>query len=188
MRLIFFKKPDLKSPKRVVITGPESSGKSTLANAIGDKFNLPVVEEYAVEYLSEKRSDYSFEDILEIARGQRERELQATNRSKGLIICDTSMLVLHIWSKVRFQTTDPLILKWLEELRDDLFLLCKPDIPWEPGPYRENPHDREDLYSLYLDWLRNKKYWFGIIEGDRDTRFEKASTLIEPLLSKGKKS
>ncbi len=188
MRLIFFKNPGLKSPQRIVITGPESSGKSTLAKALGDKFNLPVVEEYAVEYLSEQGSDYSFEDILEIARGQRERELQAISRSKGRVVCDTSMLVLHIWSEVRFKKTDPLILKWLDELRNDLFLLCKPDIPWEPGPYRENPHDREDLYSLYLDWLRNQKYWFSIIEGDRDTRFENASTLIEPLLSQSKES
>jgi len=176
----------LKSPKRIVITGPESSGKSTLASAIGEKFNLQVVEEYAVEYLSEKGSDYSFEDILEIARGQRERELQAINLSKGPVVCDTSMLVLHIWSEVRFKNTHPLVLKWLDELRDDLFLLCKPDIPWEPGPYRENPHDRYDLYSLYLDWLRSRKYWFSIIEGDRHVRLEKALNIIEPLLSQSK--
>ena len=145
-----------------------------------------MVEEYAVEYLREQGGEYRFQDILEIARGQRDRQLQAIKFSKGPVICDTSMLVLHIWSEVRFKKTDPLILKWLDELRNDLFLLCKPDIPWEPGPYRENPHDRYDLYSLYLDWLRSRKYRFSIIDGDRHVRLEKAMNIIEPLLSQSK--
>ena len=170
----------MKNPfRRIIITGPESSGKSTLANALGETYGWPVLGEYAVEYLQKYGPSYDFDDLIKIAKGQHAQEEDMLIFTNKPVICDTSMLVMHIWSQVRFGKTDPKILKWLDGRKGEVFLLCKPDIDWEPGPFRENPDDRELLYEKYNRWLRDNDCRFCVISGSGNQRLNTATAFIE---------
>jgi NadR type nicotinamide-nucleotide adenylyltransferase len=151
--------------KKIIITGPEASGKSTLASATADYFDTRFVPEFARSFLSELDRPYEEKDLLTIAQGQLELEREYARTSQDLLICDTSMLVMKIWSDYRFGQTHPWILERLQENDQALYLLCRPDIPWEPDPLRENPHDRDQLFELYHRELTTLRNPYVIIEG-----------------------
>lgn len=134
---------------KIAVTGPESSGKTTLALALADALDAAYAEEYARAYLQERDGLYTESDLVEIAQGQQALEdaLMATGRS--FHVCDTDMVVLKVWSEVRFGRTDSFIDMSVRQRRYDLTLLCLPDIPWEPDPLRENPDDRMVLLAHY---------------------------------------
>ena len=126
----------------LVFTGPESSGKTTCAKRISTEYQLPLVEEYAREYLTIHGSVYTFEDIRNIAVKQKELERQA-HQENPLIICDTDIITLEIWALEKFGTS----IGNVDELADKKhYLLCYPDIPWAPDPLRENPEDRHRIF------------------------------------------
>jgi NadR type nicotinamide-nucleotide adenylyltransferase len=166
---------------KVVITGPESSGKTTLAKALAEHYLAPWVPEYARDYLNHLNQPYQEEDLLEIARGQVERENEAAAEKLDLLICDTSLVVIKIWSKYRYGRCHPWILEQIEQRPVDLYLLCSPDIPWEPDPQRENPDDRDELFKLYKRALKDKPS--VVIRGNESERLKQAISEIEHLLS-----
>lgn len=174
---------DRKKRKLIFITGPEASGKTLLAEAISKKLNCPWVPEYARAYLTELQRPYQKEDIIEIGRLQWEiqQDVLLTN-SSPFVICDTGFLVLKIWMEFRYNEIDP----WIEEqflrVPADLYLLCKPDIPWAPDPLREHPYQREELYELYLKALQDYEKPYVIIEGeDYEQRLEQAIQSLKAL-------
>ena len=154
--------------KRVFITGPESSGKSTLYQYLKRELKVVGVAEYAREYLEEKGGDYTFEDLKIISNTQ--LSLCQSERIEGLLLCDTGALVLKIWAEERFQKTIEIVERELKKNTDDLYLLCKPDIPWEEDPLRENPEDRERLFEKYLNYLKEYKLNYRIISGGEEER------------------
>jgi NadR type nicotinamide-nucleotide adenylyltransferase len=165
--------------KKIIITGPEASGKSTLAAALADSFDTYFVPEFARSFLSALDRPYEEKDLLTIAQGQLELELEYARKSQDLLICDTSMLVMKIWSDYRFGNTHPWILDCLQENDQALYLLCRPDIPWEPDPLRENPHDRDQLFDLYHQELTALRNPFVIIEGlSHESRLKQAIEAI----------
>ena len=142
---------------KIVLTGPESSGKTTLAKALAAHYQTVWVPEYARNYLEPLGLDYQEEDLLHIAKGQLDLEEQFANQSKGLLFCDTGLIVLKIWSEYRFGRCHPWILEQLQHRHYDLYLLCSPDIPWHYDPLRQNALDRELLFELYPKEMEQKK-------------------------------
>lgn len=165
----------------VILTGPESSGKTTLAKALSLHYGVPWVPEYARYYLQElPGGKYTEADLLEIARGQLQWRLLYSRKQPYLLICDTGMLVVKIWSEVRFGRCEPWIEQQLDAEREALHLLCTPDIPWEPDPLRENPTDRPALFQWYQDWLEAQRYSYHVIAGeDTGQRMQQAIAAIE---------
>ena len=148
---------------KIIITGPESSGKTTLCEQLSKHFNLPLSKEYAREYLDALKRDYNSDDLLKIAKGQ----LQTEN---GLQLLDTDLITLKIWSEYKYGSCDKWILTQIEKQKSEkrFYLLCKPDIAWQEDKQRENPNDREELFEIYkleLDDLRHK--YFIVEGGDR---------------------
>jgi NadR type nicotinamide-nucleotide adenylyltransferase len=168
--------------KRISITGPECTGKSWLAKKLAARYNTNWVSEYAVEYLSRKGATYHIDDIEKIARGQLDAEQKVAEESAGLLFCDTDLLVNKIWSQVVFGEVSAWIEKTLSQHQYDLYLLCYPDIPWRAGPFRENPSDRLWLFGLYEQELRERKFPFGIIQGEGDQRLQNAVKFVDKLL------
>jgi NadR type nicotinamide-nucleotide adenylyltransferase len=160
----------MKKIKKIVLTGPESSGKTTLAKRLAEGHNTLWVPEYAREYLENLGRPYEESDLLEIARGQVKAEAKALRKAEKLLFCDTGMLVLKVWSEVKYGGCHPFIQEQLQSGRYDLFLLCAPDIPWEPDPLRENPDDRHLLYEIYKKELKNLSLPFVEIFGDVEER------------------
>jgi NadR type nicotinamide-nucleotide adenylyltransferase len=164
---------------RVVITGPESTGKTYLAEVLSRELGAPWVPEYAREFLWQLHRSYVEADLLEIAKGQVKSEEAAAHSSPEILILDTDLLVIKIWSEFKFGRCHPWIEQQLEQRKGDLYLLCLPDIPWEPDPQREHPYQREELLTIYRQEL--SKLGVGVVEisGDFSSRTQSAKAAIQ---------
>jgi NadR type nicotinamide-nucleotide adenylyltransferase len=170
--------------KRIAITGPESTGKSKLAEQLAEAYDTVFVPEYAREYIDRLNRPYTREDILEIAKGQAGREDEAAGRAHGFLFADTELIVTKIWSEVKYGVCDPWILGEIERRKYDLILLCYIDIPWENDPQREHPHMREKLFQLYFDELSERQLPFAVVSGLGMERLSNAVKEIERRFSR----
>ena len=168
--------------QKIIITGPESSGKTTLAQQVAAHFQVGWVAEYARAYLEKLNRPYKEADLLEIAKGQHEQEQmaweQAAINQQNYLICDTSFLVLKIWSMVRYQSCHPFIINQLTKQKEARFVLCRPDISWEFDPLREHPTERHRLYQLYLQELKLLEVDFIEVGGTKEARLSEALRFI----------
>lgn len=170
---------------KVAFTGPESSGKSSVSQAVAEHFDAQLFPEYAREYLTERSGKYDFSDIAKIGIEQEKRRNKLTE--KGLKIYDTEALVLYIWSTFKYKQCAKEVLDLLEQQDYQIYFLCSPkDIPWEEDPLREHPNERAELFEIYLQKLQEMKVNYVILEGTLQERVKKSVELIEDLLlSKG---
>jgi NadR type nicotinamide-nucleotide adenylyltransferase len=166
-------------PIRIVITGPESSGKSTLARELATHYETVWVAEYAREYIDNLNRKYNYVDILEIAKGQISRENVLAENAHKILFCDTGLLVPKIWCNVKFGKCHSWILDAINNHKYDLYLLCKPDLPWQADPQRENPDDRDELFDLYLNELETQGLPYFIVEGNEGKRLHNAIQCID---------
>ena len=100
----------------------------------------------------------------------------------GPLICDTDLITIRIWSEEKYGRCDPWIVRQTEQRHYDLWLLCRPDIPWEQDPLRENPLDRDRLFERYEELLRLLRKPYVIIAGDRDKRLKTATDAIRNMM------
>jgi NadR type nicotinamide-nucleotide adenylyltransferase len=156
--------------RRIAITGPESTGKSRLAENLAKEYKCSWVPEYAREYLAKLDRPYRYDDILEIARGHITRENNTISSSDKFLFNDTECLVTKIWCDVKFGKCHEWIIQQLDKRPHDLYLLCDIDLPWEPDPMREHPHLREYLFNLYYEELKLRKLPFEVITGIGNAR------------------
>jgi NadR type nicotinamide-nucleotide adenylyltransferase len=168
---------------KVVITGPESTGKTTLAEALAQHFKTGYVAEYARTYLENKQGNYLEGDLLTIARGQISCEDEFQLGGRPLIICDTSLEVLRIWSELKYGKCDPFIKAQALLRRPDLFLLLKPDFPWQPDPLRENQHNRDELFTYYQKSLREYGAKVVGIGGNESEHIHSATDAIDKMMA-----
>jgi NadR type nicotinamide-nucleotide adenylyltransferase len=172
--------------KKIVIIGPESTGKSTLCKQLAAHFNTIWVKEYAREYLLKNGSAYSFENLLDIAKGQVEAEelgirnweaIQSKigNRQSPIFI-DTDMYVMKVWCEFVFEKCHHWILNRIAERKYDLYLFCNIDLAWVKDDLREYPDlaSRQKLHKHYKDILVNQKVPWVDISGNYEERLEKA--------------
>jgi len=140
--------------RKIVITGPESTGKTTLAEALAAHYRAPLVPEYARTYLEILQPPpYSQADILTIAKAQVAWEEYYLRQTERLLFCDTGLLVLKVWSEFKYGQCDPWILEQIDRRSYDLCFLCGIDVPWEFDPLRESKQDREKLYEIFKSEL-----------------------------------
>ena len=163
---------------RIAITGPESSGKTTLTKALAETLGWRPVSEYAREYLQSTNGVYGFDDLEKIATGHFDR---IKNSDQDTIV-DTDFIVMKVWSDVRFGKTAKKIQELIEHDLFDLHIVCMPDIPWEPDPLRENPTDRDVLLKQYFEELEaSHKKWIAV-SGSHEERLTKSLKEIQNLL------
>lgn len=166
---------------KISITGPESTGKSWLAENLARHYSAKWVPEYARAYLEKLNKPYTFSDILKISKGQLAAE-NALHSSGHLLFCDTDILVTYIWCMVRYGKCHSWIKKTLFTNKYDLYLLCDIDLPWEFDKYREHPHMRKQLFDLYKSELDANKLNYVIINGTGKSRLENAIRAVESVL------
>ena len=141
----------LESHKIIVVTGPESTGKTTLATQLSDRDKLPLIPEFAREYLDTKTAGYryTFEDLIAIGHAQNKMEYNAYQKHDQ-IVCDTDLVTIDIWAKEKFGRALGMDIPLIEYKH---YILCPPDIPWEYDEQRENPDDRNRLFDVYKKYL-----------------------------------
>jgi NadR type nicotinamide-nucleotide adenylyltransferase len=179
---------------KVVVIGPESSGKSSLCEQLANHYNTEWVKEYAREYLLANGTEYSYDDLLEIAKGQfalenaaielvenKTTNISASNSTSQIILLDTNMYVLKVWCEFVFEKCHPWILNQIVENSYDLYLLCDVDLPWVKDELREYPdlEIREKLYHHYKDLLVNQSTPWVNISGNYQQRLENAINAID---------
>lgn len=160
---------------KIGITGPESSGKTTLSKELSLRLNGFYLPEYAREYLKYIGSNYQLEDVLSISNTQIN---SIKNSTCNIVVCDTEALVLKIWLEDKFNYSYDLVEKSLNNNICDLYILCTPDIPWEPDNLRENPYDRERLFTKYLFYLNTLNLKYIVVSGSINERISKSLFFI----------
>lgn len=165
---------------KIAITGPESTGKSTLADDLAKHFKVQWAREFARDYLQQRSGNYSMKDLDVIAKGQ-QKNIDALS-NQNILITDTEMTVIKIWSEFKFGECSSIINNLWKEQLFDLYLLCAPDIPYEPDPLREHEEFREELFEIYHNVLSNMKVNFVVISGDQQMRLNQAIATVEKLL------
>jgi NadR type nicotinamide-nucleotide adenylyltransferase len=168
--------------KRVCVIGPECTGKTDLSQFLAEHYQTPCVEEYARAYLNKLGRPYDQVDLLKIAHGQIRMEDEWLYESNKLLICDTNLIVIKVWSEHKFGNCDPDILKKIAERRYDLYLLTNIDIPWTDDPQREHPDKREHFWEVYKDEVTKTGVPFVEISGEREARRKKATDTISNIL------
>lgn len=140
-----------KPPQVVLVTGPESSGKSTLARALARATDGLYVEEAARHYLHQRGGKYTEEDLSRISEIQWRREIAARASGASYVFCDTGQEVIEVWAQIKYGRCDPRITQRRRQLPYDLTLLCSPDLPWQADPLRETPdvNARWNLFGAY---------------------------------------
>lgn len=163
--------------KKIAVIGPESSGKSTLSKELAQAIDGHWVPEYARLYLEENGPDYDEKTVEVIGKGQLKLEAKAAEKAQdSWVVCDTDLMVIKVWMQYKYNSYP----NWIDEKLDKntLYLLCKPDMPWEPDPLRENPFDRLEIYSFYRNLLKKSGYQFIDLEGTVEERIEKSKSFI----------
>ena len=196
-----------KQLKKIVVIGPESTGKSTLTQLLAQHYKTEWCAEYAREYLTTHGTEYTFEDLLTIAKGQVELEdsyqllvvsdKKKTNNSplitnnsplttnnSPLLFIDTDMYVMKVWCEYVFGKCHPYIYEQIAQRKYDLYLLCNIDLPWVRDELREYPDEgpRRELYAIYKEILQNQPVPWVDISGNYDERLEKAIASVDALI------
>ena len=173
--------------KKIVIIGPESTGKSTLAAGLADYFKTVWCPEFAREYLLTRGKEYTFDDLLKIAHGQLDGEdTMQTEAKNGLYFLDTDMYVMKVWCEVVFNNCHTWILKQIALRRYHLYLLCDTDLPWVQDGLREYPDEntRRRLFKMYEDLLINSGVPWAVISGQRHERLQSAVNIVKTICGK----
>jgi nicotinamide riboside kinase len=149
---------------KIIITGPESSGKTTLCQQLSTHFNITFAKEFARTYIDALDRDYIMDDLLSIAKGQLESEFNSQ-------LLDSDLITIKIWSEYKYGSCDKWILDQIEIQKTEkrFYLLCKPDIPWQADNQRENPNDRKELFEIYKKELEVLGPDYFIVEGGNRT-------------------
>ncbi|MEI6680146.1 MAG: ATP-binding protein [Mariniphaga sp.] len=153
--------------KKIVITGPESTGKTELAKALSLQLNVAWIPEYARSYIENLGRAYEYEDVVQIARYQIAQETKvALTINRGLLIFDTWLIITKIWFDLVYEKCPEWVVEHIHSSRIDLFLVCNTDLPWIADPVRENGGDkREHLLKLYCDEIRSFGFKYELIDG-----------------------
>jgi NadR type nicotinamide-nucleotide adenylyltransferase len=168
----------IKEIKKICVIGPECTGKSDLAQFLAEHFQTPCVDEYARAYLNKLGRAYDQVDLLKIAHGQLRMEDEWVYDANKLLICDTNLIVIKVWSEYKYGNCDADILKKIAERKYDLYLLTNIDIPWVDDPQREHPDKREHFWKIYKDEIAKTGVPFVEISGEREVRRKKALEAI----------
>ncbi|WP_373075668.1 AAA family ATPase [Zeaxanthinibacter enoshimensis] len=173
---------------KIVLFGPESTGKTTLARQLAEYYKEPWVPEYAREYLQEKwdrvQKTCEPEDLVPIAIGQMRLENALAEKADRLLICDTDLLETKVYSEAYYLgSCDPLLEKYALQNQYNLYFLTGIDVPWEKDDLRDKPNEREQMFDYFRSTLEKYHRNFVTLRGDESSRFQTAIAHIDKLLA-----
>jgi NadR type nicotinamide-nucleotide adenylyltransferase len=168
--------------RRVCVFGPESTGKTTLAEALARHHRTVAVPEHARAHLMLRHALVTFPDLALIARRQVASEEALARSCNRLLVADTDALTTRLWSEALFGRVDDAVAELARAARYDLTLLCDVDVPWVADPLRYLPDDRERFFARCQQALEELGRRYVVIRGSWDERFEAACAAVAPLL------
>jgi len=172
---------------KVVIFGPESTGKTTLSNQLARYYNTVWAPEYAREYLQDKWNNYRKTcediDIIPIAEGQMKLENELAKKADKVLICDTDLLETKVYSQEYYGGfVDPKLDQAAKTNKYDLYLLTYIDTPWEADDLRDRPEMRLEMFNAFEKALKDHNKNYILLKGDKETRLKTAVKAIDEIL------
>jgi nicotinamide riboside kinase/phosphopantetheinyl transferase len=169
----------VRKPLRIVLTGPESAGKTQLAAQLAREFGTLWTPEIAREYLGEHGAHYAPEDVVEMGRLQAARAEEMAASCPEVVVEDTDVLTHRIWFHEKYGQSNPELEAM--PLKGDLYLLCAPDLAWTNDPLREHPKesDRQRHFELYKSELELNKKKYAVVSGHGSVRKMNALRTLE---------
>lgn len=168
--------------RRVCLFGPESTGKTTLARRLAERFETCWVHEYARPYLALRNDEVHGEDFLPIAKGQAAAEEAMTRCARRVLFADTDALTTALYHEFFIGPVPPWLVLAASEARYDLTLLCDVDCPWTADPQRFFPEERQRHFERFRDALAEHGRPHVLLSGDWEQRFETAVEVVATLL------
>ena len=169
--------------QRIAFVGPESTGKTTLSQTMATLHHTEWVREYMRLYLQEKwdkqRAVCTWEDLLPIAKGQVHLENEALSKAKQYLFCDTCLLELVIYSYIYYGKCEPIIEQHALSHKYDHIFLTYIDTPWVADDLRDKPHEREEVFAFFKDFLEKKSIPFHLLKGNIDDRVEQINQKLK---------
>ncbi|RAV28529.1 AAA family ATPase [Sinomicrobium soli] len=173
---------------KVVLIGPESTGKTTLARQLASFYHTEWVPEYMREYLQDKwdrgQGTCAPEDMLPIAIGQMKLENEKAKEADRLLFCDTNLMELKVYSEVYYGRCDPLIAKFALQNSYDLYFLTYIDVPWEKDDLRDKPGERTEMFEYFRQALEKYRLPYVVLEGKEKERLRQAKAHIAKIFEK----
>jgi len=162
--------------RKIVITGPESTGKTELSKALAVRLNARWIPEYARGYVENIGRSYQYEDLEIIARYQiQQEEEESAISGNGILIFDTWLIITKVWFEVVYSKSPVWIEEYIAEANIDIFLVCSPDLPWIADPVRENGGEmRNRLFERYCLEIEKYGFKYEIVEGLGEDRLNNA--------------
>jgi HTH-type transcriptional repressor of NAD biosynthesis genes len=172
---------------KVVLFGPESTGKTTLSKQLARHYNTVWTPEFAREYLQKKcnneRKTCEISDLVPIAIGQMRLENKLAKRADKLLICDTDLLETKVYSEEYYGGfVDEKLNKASEENQYDLYLLTYVDTPWEEDDLRDRPGRRLEMFTAFENALKKNQKNYILLKGDKETRLKVATAAIDEII------
>ena len=172
--------------KRIVIYGPESTGKTTLASDLANHYKTSWVPEYAREYLQKKwdltKGKCNLDDLINIALGQIKMENKMISKSRKFIFCDTNVLVTKVWSETHFRGyCSKEIKNILKSVRYDYYFLTNIDVPWVKDDLRDRPDNREEMFNYFKKQLDISEIKYSLVSGDKEKRLKRAISILDKI-------
>ena len=176
---------------KVVLFGPESTGKTTLSRQLARYYNTVWVPEYAREYLqnvwNNERRTCEQKDLIPIAIGQMKLENELAQKATDVLFCDTDLLETKVYSKEYYGGyVDPLLDEAARRNQYDLYFLTYIDVPWEADDLRDRPYQREEMFEAFKRALEEHNKPYVILKGSKKERLQKAVKYVDELLRKSK--
>ncbi len=169
----------MRKPKKIVLTGPESVGKSTLTKQLAVYFNAPFGTELARTYVENLQREYNIDDVLGIAKLQIAQEHRMMNTDSQFVFFDTDLIITKKWLLHLYNECPEWIDDYLEEFPADLHLLCYYDLQWKNDPVRENQEIRPELYEAYRSEIKRLGIDYVKISGQGELRRNSAISAVE---------
>ena len=168
---------------RIILTGPESTGKTNLAAQLAERYNTVFIPEYAREYIQNLGRPYDYSDIEHIAKYQADQMKEFSSRELKILFVDTYLVITKIWFEWIYKRYPQWLNDELLKTKNDLYLLCEPDLPWYPDPVRENGGEaRKVLFNLYKNELEKNALHYRCVSGKGVERVRHAFEQIDDFL------
>lgn len=172
---------------KVVLFGPESTGKTTLSRQLARYYNTVWAPEFARDYLQDKwnneRKTCEQSDLIPIAVGQINLENELAKKADKVLICDTDLLETKVYSEEYYGGfVEPALEKAAIENSYDIYFLTYIDTPWEEDDLRDRPELRLEMFNAFENALKKYNRPYVLLKGDKETRLKKAVSVIDKLI------
>lgn len=170
-------------PTKIVLCGPESTGKSFLGKKLSEHLSIPYINEFARSFLEKEGKEYNQEILGFIWREHLKHQIVNTPKHAKVVLLDTDLINFYLWYDEVYKKIPSALAGAMSEERDHKYLVFYPDIPWEADILRENPHDRLRLFDRHIKAIEFLQRPYEVVMETQHSRLENALTACRKLIS-----